>query len=294
MARSYHPGGFLEPVGQDDLHQGNESRWHHRPVETLLSSVNYTHPEWATPKPCTKCGGGRDTTHSWCKPCMAAHKRAQYIRQRDNSKPYIAKSGPTVDFYPLWTWIEENLGRTLDHLTQVHTVLPDWSYQTIRHWRNNGIRIPTACRIATHFGTWPADIWPGTGPWPCTTPHCEADAKSLGLCNSHRKYLDKHGIRPTSNISPRFIRLPFQPLADYLRIYTMTMDLTAGRWKGNPGAGALSEICGVDRRTFQDWTKNGVTLDAADRVAVHLGTVPTLIWGHAYHADILEPLELAA
>lgn len=119
-------------------------------------------------KTCTRCGTPKSSDEyrrgrGACRACERAIAHDHYVTHRDPAKPWIAKSGPTVDFYTLWAWIDRNVGRQLDRLTDISALIPTHAYQTIRMWRDKGIRIATARKIATHFGVTPTDIWPN---WP--------------------------------------------------------------------------------------------------------------------------------
>ena len=64
-------------------------------------------------------------------------------------------------------------------------------------------------------------------------------------------------------------RLPWEPLASFLAPRQMTQAETA-------------IVCGVDERTIVRWQREGLTLRAADHVAIRLGQHPLSIWGERY------------
>lgn len=44
----------------------------------------------------------------------------------------------------------------------------------------------------------------------------------------------------------------------------------------------IASRCGVGRTTVVRWRRIGLSLDAADRVAIRLGSHPYIVWGDAY------------
>lgn len=114
----------------------------------------------------------------------------------------------------------------------------------------------------------------------CADPSgCDRVAHTNGLCHTHNK---------DHQPNPRTPRLPFQPLADYLE-RRHANDSHVGRYYGRHSGRIYAEACGVHPRAFQAWKTEGLTIRAADKAAVHLGTLPIFIWGDLFYADI--PLE---
>jgi hypothetical protein len=116
---------------------------------------------------------------------------------------------------------------------------------------------------------------------------CDKVIHARGLCHRHDRAVN--GDTPPSGHA----RLPFQPLADHLQ-RRHANDSHVGRYYGRHGNHIYAEACGVHPRVFQEWKVNGLTIRAADRAAVHLGTLPIFIWGDQFYADIFETLEQAA
>ena len=81
------------------------------------------------------------------------------------------RSGPLLPYWPLLTWIEENLGRRVNSDPDLACLLPV-TYRTIHRWRTGGIRLATALRIAHWFATRPTDIWPN---WDTLTQNINLD-----------------------------------------------------------------------------------------------------------------------
>jgi len=125
----------------------------------------------------------------------------------------------------------------------------------------------------------------------CKDPSgCDKAAHTNGLCRRHNR-LTNGNTQPV----PRFTRLPFQPLADYLK-RRHANDSQVGRYHGRQSNQVYAEACGVQLRVFQEWKAKGLTVRAADQAAIRLGTLPIFIWGDQFYADILTPelLEQAA
>jgi hypothetical protein len=130
---------------------------------------------------------------------------------------------------------------------------------------------------------------------PCKTHGCIRPAKAHQLCKRCLQFLDKHGVEPATSTHPQHIRLPFQALNEYL-IRRHAEDTVVGRYNAKHSDNQYAEYCGADRRTYSRWKIDGLSPYVADRVAVHLGTLPIFIWGDQFYADILTPelLEQAA
>lgn len=82
------------------------------------------------------------------------------------------------------------------------------------------------------------------------------------------------------------MRLPFAPLTRAVgEVYNPSSvgnqhGRTNVEWvrnQGNP-TGMLSEITGISRRRLVRWTRDGVPLEQADRIAVALGLHVSEIW----------------
>lgn len=197
------------------------------------------------------------------------------------------RNGPHYQWEPLRQWISTNLGRDITRPHDLAALFPNDSYQTVYKWQTRDIGYKTAERIATHFGANPADIWPD---WEnplrtCTTPGCTRDHYAKALCYQCWQFDYKHGAPPTSHIRPSRIRLPYADLHQYLQ----------DRY-GKRDVRAYAKVCKVEPSTFDMWVRRGqIPLYEADRVAINLGTFPSLIWDQFY-ADILTPelLEQAA
>ncbi len=76
-------------------------------------------------------------------PCVTTYKR----------------TGPMLEFLPLWFWVEEHLGRKIDRINNLHALFPFVTYETMLRWNHKGMRLKTGRQIATHFGVTPTDIW---------------------------------------------------------------------------------------------------------------------------------------
>lgn len=95
-----------------------------------------------------------------CHPCEAADKRRRYA---ERSPQATRRTGHSVDFYTLWSWLDTQIGRPTVYLKDV-AVLTCTKYQTTWARRHkNRIPVESARKIATHFGVTPTDIW---ADWP--------------------------------------------------------------------------------------------------------------------------------
>lgn len=72
-------------------------------------------------------------------------------------------------------------------------------------------------------------------------------------------------------------RLPLEPLMKELKTF---------------GTSEFARIIGVSRRTAIRMKKTGLTVEQADRLAIHFANVhPFCIWGWDFYADVLPELD---
>ncbi len=88
---------------------------------------------------------------------------------------------------------------------------------------------------------------------------------------------------------PRLPRVPLQPLLEFLeRDYDLSHTTENLALEG-PNISAACRLLGVSRALWQRWIWDGITFNAADKLAVRLGHHPIEIWGD--HWTALDPQE---
>jgi hypothetical protein len=91
-----------------------------------------------------------------------------------------------------------------------------------------------------------------------------------------RRHGDPLGINPRTTI-----KLPWAPIVDWFT--TNHPDATPGQ---------ICDLLGVDHNQIHRWKTGGIQIHDADRIATtRLHTLPELIWGRTFLADLTETVD---